>query len=88
MILFIIVNDHTSYIYVMCHIRKIIVCSNNKSTHVYTRPQSNMLKNLPKMLLGISQKFPLLCLDFFLLCSIMLTVIIAVRYVYIHNLYN
>ena len=53
-----------------------------------TRPQSNMLKNLPKMLLGISQKFPLLCLDFFLLCSIMLTVIIAVRYVYTHNLYN
>ena len=52
------------------------------------RPQSNMLKNLPKMLLGISQKFPLLCLDFFLLCSIMLTVIIAVRYVYTHNLYN
>ena len=53
-----------------------------------TRPQSNMLKKLPKMLLGISQKFPLLCLDFFLLCSIMLTVIIAVRYVYTHNLYN
>ena len=45
------------------------------------RPQSNMLKNLPKILLGISQKFPLLC-------SIMLTVIIAVRYVYTHNLYN
>ena len=55
---------------------------------VRTRPQSNMLKNLPKMLLGISQKFPLLCLDFFLLCSIMLTIIIAVRYVYTHNLYN
>ena len=54
----------------------------------HIRPQSNMLKNLPKMLLGISQKFPLLCLDFFLLCSIMLTVIIAVRYVYTHNLYN
>ena len=25
-----------------------------------------MLENLPKMLLGISQKFPLLCLDSFL----------------------
>ena len=37
-----------------------------------------MLENLPKMLLGISQKFPLLCLDSFLLCSIMLTVITAV----------
>ena len=47
-----------------------------------------MLKNLPKILLEISQKFPLLCLDFFLLCSLMLTVIIAVRYVYTHNLYN
>ena len=55
---------------------------------VMFRPQSNILKNLPKMLLRISQKFPLLCLDFFLLCSIMLTVIIAVRYVYTHNLYN
>ena len=52
------------------------------------RPQSNMLKNWPKILLEISQKFPLLCLDFFLLCSIMLTVIIAVRYLYTHNLYN
>ena len=41
-----------------------------------------MLENLPKMLLGISQKFPLLCLDSFLLCSIMLTVITAVSYVY------
>ena len=51
-------------------------------TLVKNRPQSNMLKHLPKMLLEISQKFPLLCLDFFLLCSIMLTVIIAVRYVY------
>ena len=44
-----------------------------------------MLENLPKMLLGISQKFPLLCLDSFLLCSIMLTVITAVSYVYTHN---
>ena len=33
------------------------------------RPPSIMLKNLPKMLLGISQIFPLLCLDSFLLCS-------------------
>ena len=40
-----------------------------------------MLENLPKMLLGISQKIPLLCLDSFLLCSIMLTVITAVSYV-------
>ena len=45
------------------------------------RPESIMLENLPKMLLGISQKFPLLCLDSFLLCSIMLTVITAVSYV-------
>ena len=44
-----------------------------------------MLENLPKMLLGISQKFPLLCLDSFLLCLIMLTVITAVSYVYTHN---
>ena len=56
-----------------------ILC--NKMDLVLVRPQSNMLKNLPKMLLGISQKFPLLC-------SIMLKVIIAVRYVYTHNLYN
>ena len=40
-----------------------------------------MLENLPKMILGISQKFPLLCLDSFLLCSIMLIVITAVSYV-------
>ena len=39
------------------------------------RPQSIMLKNLPKMLLGISQKIPLLCSDSFLLCSIMLIVV-------------
>ena len=39
------------------------------------RPQSIMLKNLPKMLLGISQKIPLLCSDSFLLCSIMLMVV-------------
>ena len=44
-----------------------------------------MFENLPKMLLGLSQKFPLLCLDSFLLCSIMLTVITAVSYVYTHN---
>ena len=43
-----------------------------------------MLEDLPKMLLGISQKFPLLCLNSFLLCSIMLTVITAVSYVYVH----
>ena len=39
-----------------------------------SRPPSIMLKNLPKMPLGIS-----------LLCSIMLTVITAVSYVYTHN---
>ena len=56
--------------------------------HIYTefnthlRPSSIMLKNLPKILLGISQKFSLLC---FLLCLIMLTVITAVSYVYTHN---
>ena len=33
---------------------------------VVSRPQSIMLKNL--MLLGISQKIPLLCSDSFLLC--------------------
>ena len=34
------------------------------------RPESNMLKNLPKMLPGISQKFHLLCFSssVFLLC--------------------
>ena len=68
-----------------CHIHHKTVTA---VLNVTCRPQSNMLKNLPKMLLEISQKFPLLCLDFFLLCSIMLTVIIAVRYVYTHNLYN
>ena len=52
---------------------------------VACRPESIMLENLPKILLGISQKFPLLCLDSFLLCSIMLTVITAVSYVYTHN---
>ena len=31
------------------------------------RPQSIMLKNLPKMLWGISQKIPLLCSDSFLI---------------------
>ena len=40
---------------------------------VTVRPESIMLENLPKMLLGISQKFPLLC-------SIMLTEL-AVSYV-------
>ena len=68
----------------MNQLKRIIVMEGTSSI----RPQSNMLKNLPKMLLGISQKFPLLCLDFFLLCSIMQTVIIAVRYVYTYNLYN
>ena len=48
-----------------------------------------MFENLPKMLLGISQKFPLLCLDSFLLCSIVLIVITAVSYVYTHAcMYN
>ena len=37
---------------------------------IVTKPPSIMLKILPIMLLGISQKFPLLYLDFFLLCSI------------------
>ena len=32
------------------------------------RPESNMLKNLPKMLPGISQKFHLSCFSVFLLC--------------------
>ena len=49
------------------------------------RPESIMLENLPKILLGIYQKFPILCLDSFLLCSIMLTVITAVSYVYTNN---
>ena len=49
------------------------------------RPESIMLENLHKMLLGISQKFSLLCLHSFLLCSIMLTVITAMSYVYTHN---
>ena len=49
------------------------------------KPESIMLERLPKVLLGISQKIPLLCLDSFLLCSIMLTVITAVSYVYTHN---
>ena len=40
-------------------------------------PPPIMPKFLPKMLLGISQKFPLLCLGFFL-CSTMLAVIITV----------
>ena len=66
----------------------IVIITYVKMDDLVGRPQSNMFKNLPKMFLGISQKFPLLCLDFFLLCLIMLTVIIAVRYVYTHNLYN
>ena len=49
------------------------------------RPESIMLETLPKILLEISQKFPLLCLNSFLLCSNMLTVITAVSYVYTNN---
>ena len=79
-------TQHLSCLNMMLELKH-VNCELSQFTAV-TRPQSNMLKNLPKMLLGISQKFPLLCLDFFLLCSIMLTVIIAVRYVYTHNLYN
>ena len=33
-----------------------------------SRPESNMLKKLPKMLTGISQKFHLLCFSVLLLC--------------------
>ena len=32
------------------------------------KPESNMLKNLPKILSGISHKFHLLCFSVFLLC--------------------
>ena len=35
---------------------------------IISRPESNVLKNLPKMLPGISQKFHLLCFSVFLLC--------------------
>ena len=35
---------------------------------VFSRPQANILKNLPKMLLGISQNFYLLCSSCFPLC--------------------
>ena len=35
---------------------------------VPTRPESNMLKRLPKMLLGISQTFHLLCSSVLPLC--------------------
>ena len=35
----------------------------------YTRPQSNILKNFPKMLLGISQTFLLFMLPIMLQCE-------------------
>ena len=51
------------------------------------RSASVMLENLPKILLGISQKFPYYAwtLSYARLCSIMLTIITAVSYVYTHN---
>ena len=57
------------------HIKMHIDCMNitGTVTHYYSsnatsRPESNMLKNLPKMLPGISQKLHLLCFSVFLSC--------------------